>query len=282
VVPTFGPVFRSGVDAVRVELLVMDNDRPGAALTLADFVVSDNGVRQRVTGTSLAGSLSLALVLDTSASMNSPDGRKLARSATSAVRAGLLPTDRISVLTAAERVRLETPLARPDDGLDAVFRRLGPRADDFTALWDACLAAASVVVDAPGRPAVLAISDGADNASWLDRRTTLARIRRRGLLLDGVMIPWSSIRGTYDIAHGDINLREPAESTGGVSFDATDPALAQKIADRFAALRQSYILTYTPENTKPLKDGWHEIKVALRPGLKGKVQARPGYYEPKK
>jgi hypothetical protein len=36
---------------------------------------------------------------------------------------------------------------------------------------------------------------------------------------------------------------------------------------------------YSPKNVKAQKDDWHEIKVSLRPGLKGKVQARPGYYE---
>ena len=42
-------VFRSGVSAVRLDVLVLDDGRPVPALQSADFEVFDNGARQEIT-----------------------------------------------------------------------------------------------------------------------------------------------------------------------------------------------------------------------------------------
>jgi len=273
------PVFRSGVEGVRVDVSVSDGDRPVEHLAASDFVVTDNGVRQTVARSTTAGSLSLALVLDASSSLNSAAGHEFLTKATEAIRRGLLGVDVVSVVTAADRFRSYAD-SIPGSGLSSMLAMTRPRLDDFTALWDAVLAASSLAVDVPGRGFVVVVSDGADNASWFARSRAIDRLKRRGLAVDGISVPWVDVRGAWDIAYGDINLRDSALATGGVAFDVRDPDLNKKIADRFAALRQSYLLMYTPTDVKPQKDGWHEIKVTLRPGLKGKVQARPGYYAP--
>ena len=100
--------------------------------------------------------------------------------------------------------------------------------------------------------------------------------------MDAIAIPWRDPRGIWDAAYGTFSLPEPALRTGGMAFEVKDRDLDKKVADRFAALRQSYILMYTPDSVPAQKDGWHDIRVALRPGVKGKVQARPGYYAPVK
>jgi hypothetical protein len=122
------------------------------------------------------------------------------------------------------------------------------------------------------------ISDGHDNVSWFERRRALRVLERNGIPVDGIEIPFSDSGEQTDIAPGPTTLRDLTR-TGGRYFSATTPNLAKELAARFADLRNSYILTYTPENVKPQKDGWHEIKVTLRPGVRGRVvQGRPGYY----
>jgi VWFA-related protein len=203
------------------------------------------------------------------------------KKATDALERALATGDLVSVVTAADRIRLQGDLLQRVDLLQSALSLAQPLQNNFTALWDAVFAGSSLVADAPGRAAVLIVSDGADNASWFSRARAIDRLKRRGLPVDGIAIPWVG-RSPLDAAYGDINLRESALATGGVHVDVTDPDLSKKLAERFDALRQSYLLFYTPTNVRPQKDGWHEIKVTLRPGVKGKVQARPGYYAPVK
>lgn len=69
--------FRSGTDAVLVDVEVTSGGRPVAGLTAADFELTDSGVVQQVNVMSFADvPVSLLLVLDTSSSV---DGERLAR-----------------------------------------------------------------------------------------------------------------------------------------------------------------------------------------------------------
>ena len=62
--------FRVGVDAVRVDVLVTDGNRPVGGLTADDFELRDSGVRQRIEAVDLGGvPLSVMLALDTSVSV---------------------------------------------------------------------------------------------------------------------------------------------------------------------------------------------------------------------
>jgi len=53
--PTLGAqqVFRAGTQAVLVDVLVTDRNRPVAGLTTADFELRDNGVRQTIDSVSI-------------------------------------------------------------------------------------------------------------------------------------------------------------------------------------------------------------------------------------
>ena len=63
-------VFRSGVDAVRVDVSVMNGLTPVAGLMKDNFEIVDNGVRQTIESVSLdAVPLNLMLLLDVSGSM---------------------------------------------------------------------------------------------------------------------------------------------------------------------------------------------------------------------
>src|SRR4051812_14641153 len=74
-VPLSAQRFKSGVDIVRVDALVMDGNHPAANLRPADFELRDNGVRQTVVTAAMESlPISLVLVLDTSGSVA---GRKM-------------------------------------------------------------------------------------------------------------------------------------------------------------------------------------------------------------
>jgi len=276
------PVFRSTVDGVRIDALVTDGGRPVTGLSPADFVVTDTGRLQRITTAAVTGSLALAVVIDTSQSVSLSGAQAQMRHATEAVRTALLPNDLVSVVSASDRLALRADLIRGSDSLQELFAGIRAEPRSGTAIWDGTLAASALVADGPGRALVVVISDGYDNGSWFERREALNRLKRTGLSIDGIGVTPDSaaLQDGRDIAFGDVSLRPLETVTGGVFFDANDPSLAAKLRERFATLRDSYLLMYTPSDVKPQKDGWHEIKVTLRPGLKGKVQARPGYYAP--
>src|SRR5437868_3040209 len=65
--------FKSGVDAVRVDVQVGDGGRPVAGLTADNFELRDSGVHQEIEALTLRDvPLSVLLALDTSASVNGP------------------------------------------------------------------------------------------------------------------------------------------------------------------------------------------------------------------
>ena len=275
--------FRSLVDGVRVEVMATNDDGPVSALTADDFRVVDNGVRQQLTSFTSADMLTVAIVVDVSDSLSPPIAWARTQTALDAVRQSLGTRDLVSVVTAGDRLELRADWWPVGDRLATLLQQLRPKPANMTGVWDGVMAGIGLVADARGRGVVIVVSDGFDNLSWFDRKRITPRLKRAGVVVDGIQIPWRGVGpryGALDVASGDVNLREPALATGGVAFDATDPDLAKKLGERFAALRQSYLLVYSPENVPPQKDGWHEIKVTLRPGLKGKVQARPGYYAP--
>jgi hypothetical protein len=68
-----GQTFRSGAEAVRVDVLVTDGNHPVGGLTAADFEVRDSGVRQRVDSVAFEDvPLNVMLALDTSDSVAGP------------------------------------------------------------------------------------------------------------------------------------------------------------------------------------------------------------------
>ena len=284
-VPVFRPAssaaqFRTSTDGVRVDVLVTNDNLAVPGLTAEDFLVTDNGVRQAVTSATSAGSLAAVIVVDTSASLTVPSARQHVRVATEALRQALAPGDIVSLVSASERVALRSVQVRGGDFLATLLESVRGESRGLTALWDAVLASSSLVAEAPGKAVVLVISDGVDNASWFRRHRALPRLTRLGITVDSIEVPYPIDVWTNDIAFGETDLQQAlARSTGGVTFSATDSKLIQKLSVRFDALRQSYLLMYTPQGVAQA-DGWHEIKVMLRPGAKGSVKARPGYYSP--
>jgi Ca-activated chloride channel homolog len=262
------PVFRSGVDVVRIDVSVMQGVNPVAGLTAENFIVTDKGVEQKLDSVSLDRvPLSLMMVFDTSASLAGERLSDLIAAGNDLVKA-LRPDDAAALLTFSEPIRLAVPMATQRSRLLSQLNSL--KANGATALNDAVFMALQLRPADSGttRPVALVFSDGQDTSSWLTGTQAIEAARRSGILIHVVELS-ANPRGT-PFAHG------LADAGGGRVWRATSGrALRELFGKVLEELRARYLLTYTP--TGVAGEGWHDVKVTLK-GARGDVTARPGYF----
>jgi VWFA-related protein len=281
--------FRVSVDAVRVDVLVMDGSRPIGGLTAKDFELRDSGVLQRIDSISFEDApLGVMLALDASSSVRGQPLEDL-KQAASAVAGLLRAGDRAALLTFSEEVDLSSEWTADRQQLERAIQRT--RVSGSTALHDAAYAALTLKDPRAGRALVLMFSDGDDTASWLSGQTVLDIARRSDAVVYGVG-PRTAVRKLgylVDFRSGlqpDIPSVLPsemtksfltalAEETGGKYIDTER---SDRLRDAFVQIvtefRSRYVLTYTPAGVRPA--GWHPIEVKLK-NRRGDVTARRGY-----
>jgi VWFA-related protein len=264
------PTFRSGVERVRFDVLAHNGGRPLGRLTADDFEVLDNG--RPVSGLELTrndDAIAVAVLLDISRSI-AVDAMDEMVGATRELVDALEPRDTAWLLTFAEHIALRAGPVSQRDPLKAVLGNLRPGGG--TTMWDALFGAVGLVQARSGRALVLVFSDGDDTTSWLDEPRALGVLRRADVVV-------SAIRPRH-MADGFMPLERAAISTGGVVLKTESGA---KLDTQFVALlnefRQGYVLSYSPEGLVADNNGWHEVGIRLKTG-RGKVRARPGYFEP--
>ena len=259
-------VFRAQVEAVRLDVLVSHNRRPVAGLTASDFEVLDSGVPQKVQLTARTDTINLALVLDTSASV---DGEQL-QSLVAASRALLLalrPGDSVSLVTFAGGLSLRSAVGGEPSTIAAALSAVSGRGR--TALWDGLFAGLAVVGGASGPALVILFTDGADNMSWLRQSQIVEAVRRSEAVVYAV-VP----RVDLLLLPG---LEEVTAVSGGEVL-STDRRLvvARQFVDILAEFRARYLLMYEPAGVGR-NDGWHRVSVKVK-GKNATVRTRPGYY----
>ena len=262
------PVFKSGVDVVRIDVSVMQGITPVADLTARNFVVTDNGVPQKLDSVSLDRvPLSLMMVFDTSASLAGERLNGLIAAGNDLVKA-LRADDAAALMTFSEPIRLAVPLATARPRLLSQLNAL--KANGATALNDAVFLALQLRPSDAGvtRPVALVFSDGEDTSSWLSGAQAIEAARRSGVVIHVVELS-NNPRGT-PIAHG------LADAGGGRVWQASSGrALRELFGKVLEELRARYLLTYSPAGVAG--DGWHDVKVTLK-DARGDVTARPGYF----
>jgi VWFA-related protein len=257
--------FRSGVDAVRVDVLAMEGRRPLAHLTAGDFEVRDNGVVQDiqlVEATRLP--LGIICAIDVSDSVGGPALDDLSRAATSLLD-GLHVEDSVALLSFASRVHLVAPFTREPSRVAAAMSTLKP--SGRTALRDAAFAALALRAHTSGRSLIILFSDGQDTVSWLNTADVRAAAARSDAVLYAV------VSGNGEGGTQAAFLHDVTAASGGRVLVAS-----QSIQVAFAAIleefRTRYVISYVPREAAP---GWHALAVRLT-RQRGRVTARRGYF----
>jgi VWFA-related protein len=241
------PTFRSAAELVVLQVKVADRrQRPVKGLDATDFVVLEDGARQKVSYfLNTERPLDIALVLDASSSMSSilPKLRGSAQEFVDTLR----PGDQAMIVGFADRVRVLSGLTGRRDALRGAIDRLNTRG--ATSLYDGLyiatktLAAASP--DLERHQAVIMLSDGQDTSSLLSAEDVRSQSIRAGIPVYAMLLNEAS----YVDAHAADRLRSEiqrlARGTGGATFEITDanalPAGYRSIARE---LSQQYVLAY--------------------------------------
>jgi Ca-activated chloride channel family protein len=258
------PTFSTGVEAIRLDVLVTNRDRVVLGLEAADFEVRDNGVLQDV---ELVSSeklpLNVILALDTSGSVAGEPLEHL-RSAAQTLLARLDPGDMVGLVTFSQEVALRERLTRDTERLGRALADVRPRGK--TAVIDGSYVAMMLGETDIGRDLLIVFSDGVDTSSWLREDQVLEAARRSDVVIYGV-----SVRGTVEPHF----LGRLTQITGGALFEVESTRdLSAVFVDIFDEFRNRYLLSYSPRGVS--SEGWHRLEVKIK-DRRGIARVRAGY-----
>lgn len=274
------PSFGATTELVAVPVSVTDrNGHPVVGLRLEDFVITENGVHQKVLSASRWNvASSIGVVFDGSGSMKTS-----VRMAQSAVRILLKdngPEDEAFLIRFADAPQVVVDFTHDADVIADELVGDGPRG--ATALFDAVYAALSKVKRAENsRKALVVITDGGDNNSRYSFPELLALSRESYAQVYIVAIR-RNLRD-QDEQRGRLRLDQIANETGGrLLIVDSSGELPHALATVNELIRNQYLLTYRPTDSR--RDGkWRPVRVRIqRPSTAPayRVYARGGYYAP--
>lgn len=256
--------FTARVSLVEVYATVTDSaGRLIKGLRAADFTVEEEGTRQSIQAFA-AGRfpLSVAVAVDRSFSMSD---RTLAAAvtATRAFSERLTPEDQLMIIGIGSVTEVLAPLSNDR----AVARRALERLARWgtTPLFDAVIQAVDAVQPAPGRRALILLSDGDDRYSEASAADVVAYARQHDVLI-------------YPVSLGETRATvwtDVASVSGGRAYTIRNPReLEPALTEIAEELRGQYLLGYVPAGDG--REGWRVIRVRVnRPGAR--VRAREGY-----
>ena len=258
------PTFSTGIQAIRLDVLVTNRDRVVLGLEASDFEVRDNGVLQDV---ELVSSeklpLNVILALDTSGSVAGEPLDHL-RSAAQTLLARLEPEDSAGLVTFSQEVTLREGLTRDVDRLRRALAGVRPRGE--TAVIDGSYVAMMLGETDIGRDLLIVFSDGVDTSSWLTEGQVLDAARRSDVVIYGV-----SVSGTVEPEF----LGRLTRITGGSLFEVESTRdLRAVFVDIFDEFRNRYLLSYSPQGVS--SEGWHRLEVKVK-DRRGVARVRAGY-----
>ncbi|HXH05431.1 MAG TPA: VWA domain-containing protein [Vicinamibacterales bacterium] len=293
--PAAAQVYRSGVDLVRLNVVVTDSKGFVRGLGPADFEVLEDGQPQRIElfvagrpepgaasaagGTGAAGSselgpLRLGLLFDASESMR--EDITFARTAAVKFMNALPEAADVTFVDFDTEVRL----ARygPADFPRLVERIRSRKAGGWTALYDAVGVYLHGASELEGDKVFVLYTDGGDTRSATDYGELLELLKASDITMYAIGL----LEHQSSFARTDqrMRLQQMAAATGGLAFFPLGP---KQLDDMYARIveeiRSRYTLGYVSTNRRT--DGaWRRVEVRVtRPGLKGvRVRTRPGYY----
>jgi VWFA-related protein len=282
------PVFRTGATQVRLDVQVLDNNRPVAGLQKEDFLVWDEDQPQNIDFLGRESvPLQLLLVLDTSGSMT-----KLLTGMAAAARqalGALEPADQVGILAFAGRsqVLLEFTPDRP-----AAARQLQEAVQDAstgagTTINAALLDAAGYFRQSAGpaaRHAILILTDNGSLSYRISDDDVLKALAGVDAVLDAIVPTQVKPPQGPPGRNPDFtphNVFKLAALTGGEVLRAGTGA--DRFREALERIRSRYSLAYKAPPSEPRS--YRRIKVDLSPAARKRypnavVLTRAGYFVP--
>lgn len=278
---THSKAFVSSVDLVLVPVSVTDAaGRVVSGLEKESFRVFDNKEQQLVKHFSCEDvPISLAVILDTSGSMEGFGKLENARAAVVEFLRMSNPEDEVLLISVADKPSLRTDFTTSIETIENALVLTTPKGS--TALLDGIYLAVSELRNAKhGRKAVLIISDGGDNHSRYNEKEVKELVKESDVLIYAIGV-YDSMFPTEEERLGPMLLADISELTGGRLFTLDNQQdLVDAAAKIGTELRNQYVLGYRPSSS-PRDGKWHKLSVKLMPrkGLpRLQINARKGYY----
>ena len=246
-----GAQFQAEIDVqlVQLQVLVVDrNGNPVGDLEPEDFEVRENGQRRQVETLYVSNDipLSLGLAIDSSGSME-PIWQQTNAIAEGFLDGALTWRDQAFLVDFDSTLRLVQPLTGSKPLLARGLARLFPQGN--TALYDAILFSLLQYGDAPGRRALVVVTDGYDSNSRSDPTRAIDFGKRLGVPV--YVVAMRSL-GFGPTTMEDANLRNSMRlitgPTGGRLFQIESIDQMANVFDHIEdELRRQYVLTYYSE-----------------------------------
>ncbi len=270
--------FRSDATTVSVDVAVIDNKgRFIPKIPGGNFRVLEDNVPQKVTGFSMGEApMTVAMVIEFSNLYQqywSEPWYQTLMAAYGFVET-LKPEDYVAIVAYDLRPEILSDFTTDRRQTQEALQRLRIAAYSESNLFDALVDTAERMSEIEGRKAIVLISSGVDTFSKLTFDKTRRALQNAGvpiyaLGLMQALREYLDARGflgpiaRLDFLQADNNLRTFAKETGGMAFlprfYGEFPAIFRAIHD---ALRNQYVLTYTPTNQA--RDGkFRKLKVEL-------------------
>ena len=308
--------FRTATDVVFVDVSVRERGRAVTDLKPEDFVLTDNGVRQRIDSVeATAVPIDLTLVVDVSGNPRRPWSTHVAPSKTNTeiqeevreITALLRPADRMRLLAIDSDVQQVWPMSEAS----ALPGSVSVRAGGMGALFDALATALLHPVEPARRHVVIARTKGVDTISSVDAAGIKAIAERSDALLHVVAMEmaldnesalsmfqctlmgycWATGRFWVPfqrrlVGPGPVHRLSPDGETIASGAEATGGGLHQGAVLHVPTLTSTFKKTFDDfRNSYVLRytptgvpqAGWHKIEVSVPKSRGYTVRSRPGY-----
>lgn len=280
--PAAKPVFRTGVDLVRIAAVVCDRrGRPVLGLSRQDFQLQVNGERVPILEfESEATGVSLAVLVDSSGSMRLAGRMDAAREIVARIMQWVEPgRDEVSLLSFDRNLRTIHPFTSEPGRVLPHLAELQPYG--MTSLYDAIADAAQPLATRPRpRRAVLVVTDGIDNGSLMSP-PEVSRIASEidvPVYVVAIRVGADRIGGMPELGAvldpaSQATIEDLANWTGGEAFMAGTVEETSQVAKQILAeLRHQYLIAF---EASP-RAGWHPLSIGMRK-KNLYVRARGGY-----
>jgi Ca-activated chloride channel family protein len=254
-----------------VEVYASIHDHKGHfvdGLSRENFQVLEDGKAQQIAAfDSTSQSLSCAILLDTTGSMN----EALPRVKNSIVKLidELGPQDSVAIYTFDRQLVVRQEFTTDKNA--AKRAALRTRAEGATALFDALSEAAQELSQRSGKKVLILFTDGDDNSSALNASAAVARAKKAGVPL-------------YTIAEGEATrsnilrklLDDLSQRTGGAAYAVKKPGEIEQVFHEISEdLRHLYMISYRPPQGANGK--WRKIELLVEGPNDYRVRAKEGY-----